>query len=118
VPVVPMSSKHVWICNICSFQARQQPGLVLTSLGPEVCSLGCSGIGNHHYLALTSGQEAVSDLSQARRPMPGSVPAHQAHNQDRSLGIQGISRDTSQLIANDGLKRKENMDLVIGCVLQ
>jgi hypothetical protein len=29
VPVAPISSKHIWVCNMCRLEVRQQAGLVL-----------------------------------------------------------------------------------------
>ncbi|KIY43636.1 hypothetical protein FISHEDRAFT_53172, partial [Fistulina hepatica ATCC 64428] len=29
VPVIPMNSKHIWICTICNWQVPVQPGCVL-----------------------------------------------------------------------------------------
>lgn len=26
VPIIPMSSKHIWSCNICSWSSQIQPG--------------------------------------------------------------------------------------------
>ena len=32
VPIIPMSSKHVWVCNMCQWRVPLQQGYVLASL--------------------------------------------------------------------------------------
>jgi hypothetical protein len=53
VPVVPMSSKHIWVCGVCQFQAKQQPGYVCSFpyrvlLLSACCSWQPALPGQHH----------------------------------------------------------------------